>query len=59
MLQTAKSHAYVLREKAMEALRRELKNDEDAASPLFARMLLEACEAALGEDVRAKLGGAE
>ena len=59
VLQTAKSRAYALREKAMEALRRELKNDEDAASPLFARMLLEACEAALGEDVRAKLGGAE
>ena len=59
VLQTAKSRAYALREKAMEALRRELKNDEDAASPLFARMLLEACEASLGEDVRAKLGGAE
>ena len=48
-----------LREKAMEALRRELKDDEDAGTPLFARMLLEACEASLGEDVRAKLGGAE
>lgn len=59
VLQTAKSRAYALREKAMEALRRELKNDEDAASPLFARVLLEACEAALGEEVRAKLGGAE
>ena len=59
VLQTAKSRAYALREKAMEVLRRELRNDEDAASPLFARMLLEACEAALGEDVRAKLGGAE
>ena len=59
VLQTAKSRAYALREKAMEALRRELKNDEDAASPLFARILLAACEAALGEEVRAKLGGAE
>ena len=59
VLQTAKSRAYALREKAMETLRRELRNDEDAASPLFARMLLEVCEAALGEDVRAKLGGAE
>ncbi len=59
VLQTAKSRAYALREKAMEALRRELKNDEDAASPLFARMLLEVCEAALGEEVRVKLGGAE
>ena len=59
VLQTAKSRAYALREKAMEALRRELRNDEDAASPLFARILLEACEAALGDDVRAKLGGAE
>ena len=59
VLKTAKSRAYALREKAMETLRRELKNDEDAASPLFARTLLEACEAALGEDVRAKLGGAE
>ena len=59
MLHTAKSRAYALREKAMEVLRRELKNDEDAASPLFARVLLEACEAALGEEVRAKLGGAE
>ena len=59
VLGTAKSRAYALREKAMEALRRELKTDEDAASPLFARMFLEVCEAALGEDVRAKLGGAE
>ncbi len=59
VLQTAKSRAYALREKAMDALRRELRDDEDAASPLFARMLLEACEAALGEAVRAKLGGAE
>ncbi len=59
VLRTAKSRAYALREKAMEALRRELGNDEDAASPLFARMLLEVCEAALGEEVRAKLGGAE
>lgn len=59
VLQTAKSRAYALREKAMEALRRELAGDEDAASPLFARMLLEVCEAALGEEIRAKLGGAE
>jgi len=59
VLKTAKSRAYALREKAMETLKRELKNDEDAASPLFARTLLEACEAALDEDVRAKLGGAE
>ena len=59
VLGTAKSRAYALREKAMEALRRELRNDEDAASPLFARMLLDVCEAALGEEVRAKLGGAE
>ena len=59
VLQTAKSRAYALREKAMDALRRELRDDEDAASPLFSRMLLEACEAALGEAVRAKLGGAE
>ena len=59
VLETAKSRAYALREKAMETLRRELKNDEDAASPLFARMLLEVCETALGDDIRAKLGGAE
>ena len=59
MLGTAKSRAYALREKAMSALRNELRNDEDAASPLFARILLEACEAALGDEVRAKLGGAE
>ena len=59
VLQTAKSRAYALREKAMETLRRELRNDEDAASPLFARILLEACEATLGNDVRAQLGGAE
>ena len=59
VLQTAKSRAYALREKAMETLRRELKNDEDAASPLFARMFLEVCEATLGDGVRAKLGGAE
>ena len=59
VLGTAKSRAYALREKAMSALRNELRNDEDAASPLFARTFLEVCEAALGDEVLAKLGGAE
>lgn len=59
VLGTAKSRAYALREKAMSALRNELRNDEDAASPLFARTFFEVCEAALGDEVRAKLGGAE
>ena len=57
-LGTGKSRAYALREKAMAALRRELRDYDGAGDPLFVRMLLETCEASLPEGVLAKLGGA-
>ena len=55
-LGTGKSRAYALREKALAALRSELK--ETAGDPLFIRMLLETCEACLPDGTLAKLGGA-
>ena len=58
-LKTEKSRAYARREKAMTALRRELKDFDGAGDPLFVRMLLETCEAALPEGTLAKLGGAQ
>ena len=58
-LKTEKSRAYAIREKAMTALRRELKDFDGAGDPLFVRMLLETCEAALPEGTLAKLGGAQ
>ena len=56
-LGTAKSRAYAIREKVMEALREKMRNDEEGDSPLFGRVLLEAVEAELPERVRAKLTG--
>ena len=58
-LKTEKSRAYAIREKAMTALKRELKDIDGAGDPLFVRMLLETCEAALPEGTLAKLGGAQ
>ena len=58
-LGTAKSRAYAMREKAMTALKRELKDIDGADDPLFVRMLLETCEANLPGDTLAKLGGAQ
>jgi DNA-binding protein Fis len=56
-LGTAKSRAYAIREKVMEALRQEMRNIEGGDSPLFGRVLLEAVEAGLTERVRSKLTG--
>ena len=58
-LETAKSRAYAIREKTMNALRRELKETEGADDPLFVRMLLETCEANLPNGALAKMGGAQ
>ena len=58
-LKTEKSRAYAIREKAMTALKRELKHMDGAGDPLFVRMFLETCEAALPEGTLAKLGGAQ
>ncbi len=57
-LETGKSRAYAIRDKAMSALRRELRDFDGAGDPLFVRMLLETCEAALPQGVLTKLGGA-
>ena len=56
-LGTGKSRAYAMREKAMTELRKEAKTIEGADSPLFGRLLLEACEAALPESMRKQTGG--
>ena len=58
-LKTAKSRAYAIRERAMTALRRELKDFDGANDPLFVRMLIETCEAGLPAGTLAKLGGAQ
>ena len=55
-LEVGKSRAYKLKEKALDALRRELGSAEGVGSPLFGRILLEACEEALPEATRAKIG---
>jgi len=47
-----------MREKAMDEFRKEAKTMEGADSPLFGRILLEACEAALPDPLRAEIGGA-
>ena len=55
-LGTGKSRAYAIREKALKELRRELKTVEGADDPLFGRLLLESCAAALPDETRRKLG---
>jgi hypothetical protein len=57
-LEVGKSRAYTLKEKALKILRRELGSSEGVGSPLFGRILLEACEEALLETSRAKIGAA-
>ena len=57
-LGVGKSRAYAMREKAMAEFRNEAKTIEGADSPLFGRILLEACEAALPDSLRAEVGGA-
>lgn len=56
-LGVAKSRAYTLRDKTIEALRRELKHIDGAEGALFARVLMERCEANLSDDMRVRLGG--
>jgi hypothetical protein len=55
-LGVGKSRAYKLKEKAVVALRRELSGSEGVGSPLFGRILLEACEETLPDVTRAKIG---
>ncbi len=55
-LEVGKSRAYKLKEKALIALRKELSSAEGAGSPLFGRILLDACEESLPEVTRAKIG---
>lgn len=52
-----KSRAYVVREKAMNEFRKEARTIEGVASPLFGRLLLEVCEAAMPRSLRVLIGG--
>ncbi|MBR3087223.1 MAG: hypothetical protein IKH04_12570 [Kiritimatiellae bacterium] len=54
-LQTAKSRAYAIRDKAMAALRKELAASGWMENPLSGRTLLEVCEAAMPAATREKL----
>ena len=54
-LHTAKSRAYVLRDKAIAALRKELAQSGWMENPLSGRILLEVCEAEMPADVREEL----
>ena len=56
-LGVGKSMAYKLKDKIMAGLRREMTRTEGADDPLFGRLLLETCEAALDPAVRAALEG--
>ena len=49
VLGVAKSMAYRLKDKAMEALRREMSKTEGSDDPLFGRLLLETCEREVGD----------
>ena len=55
-LGVGKSMAYRLKDKVMDALRKGMKNTEGADDPLFGRLLLEACEAALPAETRTAWG---
>ena len=48
-LGVGKSMAYRLKDKAMEAVRREMARTEGSDDPLFGRLLLEACEKEAGD----------
>ena len=48
-LGVGKSMAYRLKDKAMEALRREMCRTEGSDDPLFGRLLLETCEGEVGD----------
>ena len=53
-LQTGKTRAYALRDKAMKRMKAELSDLEGTPSPLAARLLLEVCEAAVPAATRAR-----
>ena len=53
-----KSRAYAIRDKVMDALKREMRKTEGGDSPLFGRILLEVVAANIPENVLAKIGGA-
>ncbi len=55
-LGVGKSRAYKLKEMAVLALRKELRSAEGVGSPLFGRILLEACEESIPEETRTKIG---
>ena len=55
-LEVGKSRAYKLKEKALIALRKELSSAEGVGSPLFGRILLEACEESIPDATRVKIG---
>ena len=57
-LGVGKSRAYAMREKAMAEFRKEARAMEGAESPLFGRLLLEACEASAPKALRERTGGA-
>ncbi len=58
-LGTGKSRAYAMREKTMAEFRKEARAMEGAESPLFGRLLLEACEASAPKSLRERTGGAK
>lgn len=55
----SKSGAYAARDKAMKAVKRELEKAEGVGTPLFGRVLLATCEAAVPSAIRVQMGGAE
>jgi hypothetical protein len=57
-LGTGKSRAYAIREKVMDLLKKELRNEKEADSPLFGRVLLEMVESELPGRLLAKIGDA-
>ena len=56
-LQVGKSRAYQLKDAVARAVEAELRNEDGAEDPLFARILLEECEAALDGKTRKRLEG--
>ncbi|MCR5413840.1 MAG: hypothetical protein K6F50_03815 [Kiritimatiellae bacterium] len=56
-LGTKKSRAYVMRDRAIAEFRKEARTIEGADSPLFGRVLLEACEASIPESLLKRIGG--
>ena len=57
-LGTGKSRAYAIREKVMDLLKKELRNEKEVDSPLFGRVLLETVESELPGRLLAKIGDA-